>query len=83
MDVLKGIAEETRALLLKRVVDRYFDEISQYVVQLWLILSEEPLQFRPHASAVLVEMNGRKYLLTAGHVLDDIDLKYRKHPTPF
>ena len=57
-------------------MDRYFDEISQYVVQLWLILSEEPLQFRPHASAVLVEMNGRKYLLTAGHVLDDIDLKY-------
>lgn len=67
--------KEIRNRAFKRVVESFSDEIATHTVQLWLVVDDDGDKAKPYATAVLLEANGFRYLLTAAHVLDGIDVK--------
>lgn len=66
--------KELQRRALKEVVRRLSDEIATHTVQLWLVVDDNADKAKPWGSAVLIGANGNHYLLTAAHVMDDIDI---------
>lgn len=66
--------EEMRRQAIKHVVNTFTNEVANYTVQLWLVIDDNADKAKPWGSSVLLDINAKHYLVTAAHVLDDIDI---------
>lgn len=66
---------ELQMKAFKKVVNDFSEEIATHIVQLWLVIDDCADKAKPLGTGVLLEINGKLYLLTAAHVLDNIDIK--------
>ena len=67
-------SEDMQAQAVKTVFNGIANEVGTHTVQLWLVIENDADKAKPFGSAILLEANGSHYLLTAAHVLDDIDV---------
>lgn len=75
MDTKEQAKDQNKNEELSLVIGGLFAEISPYVVQIFRREPEvEPVEEQPLATGVLAEINGKSYLLTAGHTFQGEDI---------